>query len=628
MSGNSKIVSIVDRKPDKRSRLKEMDALLNLDVPADRFLAELLALQCRFAGAKGGVMLRPGENKSPDILALCPLPPTGDGIPGWIVRAQAAALEVILSGETLIVPVSDMQPALDASADRLILIPVQDAGTVRAVAAFLVQAQSPAEMDTCRERLEITPFVLDHYELRLSLNNRNPATDRLRLVLEVVAVLNRSDRFISAAMALCNELASRMHCSRVSLGVNHDRHVRVQAISHTDRFRREMQLINDIEAAMEECLDQDLEVIHPAAETALYASRITAKLSKNHGSAAVLSLPIRQNGDVFAVLTLERPVERPFDILDQIEALRLICDLCAPRLFEMHARDRWFGARSAAWAREHLGRLVGPEHTWMKAGVMIVLALFVFITFVKGDYRIEASFKFEAPLQQAVVAPFDTFIKSVAVDPGDEVIAGHNILGLLDASDLRLQLAALRAEELGHEKQRAASMRDGKTVEAQIAEAQSAKTAAEIRLLEQKIAKAKLVAPITGRIVSEDLKRQIGAPVETGKILFEIARIESLRAELYVAEESIARVQVGQHGELASVSHPDQRIRFVVERINPMAEVINNTNVFRVRGRLQKQYEWMRPGMEGIAKIFVAQKPYIWIATHRIANWLRMKLWF
>jgi hypothetical protein len=35
----------------------------------------------------------------------------------------------------------------------------------------------------------------------------------------------------------------------------------------------------------------------------------------------------------------------------------------------------------------------------------------------------------------------------------------------------------------------------------------------------------------------------------------------------------------------------------------------------------------MRPGMEGEARISAGEKSYIWIASHRLVNWLRMKLW-
>jgi multidrug efflux pump subunit AcrA (membrane-fusion protein) len=608
-------------------RFKEVAQLLKLDAPPPRFLHELLAVLCRIAPAVGAAVMRPAEKNRMEILATYPQPGAAGAGLDWIPRAVDASLKVAASGAPFIVAKNPVQGSSGPPPDPIVLIPVPNGTSVRAVAAFRVQPHSPQELAVCRERLEITPFLLDHYELRSALRQRQGVIDRLRLVLDVLAVVNRSDRFKSVCMALCNEAATRLCCQRVSLGVLDGRYVRVQAISHTDTFRREVKLIQDIEAAMEECFDQDLEVIHPAAPNASYASRTTTQLALRHGPAAVLSLPLRHNGEVFGALMLERPLDRPFGALPEVELVRLTCDLCAPRLFEMHQRDRWVGARAASWARRKLGVLVGAEHTGMKVGVCAAFVLAVFLTWAKGDYRIDASFVFEAPLQQVVVAPFDTFLKSVAVDPGDEVEAGKDILGLLDTSDLRLKLAAVKAEQLGYLKQMSAAMRDGKTSEAQIAQAQSEKSAAEMRLLERHIEQATLVAPITGRVVSEDLKRQIGAPVETGKILFEIARIEALRAELYVPEESITRVAVGQLGELASVSHPEQRIQFQVERINPIAEVVKNQNVFRVRARLLEQNAWMRPGMEGIARIMAGEKSYLWMGFHRLTNWLRMKLW-
>jgi len=607
--------------------IKKMAELLRFDAPPSRYLYEMLAVLCRHAQAGRAVVMRPGDQNRVEILAAYPqLGSAGAGLE-WLAQAVDAARKVVVSGESAMVPEDPLESPSGQPPDPIVLIPLQSGKAVRAVAAFQVQAHSPQELALCRERLELTPFLLDHYELRLTLGQRYGSIDRLRLVLEVLAGVNRSERFKSACMALCNEIATRLRCQRVSLGFLGGRYVRVQAISHTDTIRREMKLTQDIETAMEECLDQDLEVIYPAAVNAPYASRATTQLAVQHGPAAVLSLPLRHNGDVFAVLTLERPLERPFGALHEVEIIRLTCDLCAPRLFEMHAQDRWVGARAASWARGKLGLLLGPQHAWMKAGACAAFFLVLFLSFAKGDYRIEASFIFEAPLQQAVVAPFDTFLKSVAVDPGDEVEAGKDILGMLDTSDLRLRVAALKAEQLGHLKQMSAAMRDGKTAEAQIAQAQSEKSGAEIRLLEQHINQATLVAPIAGRVVSEDLKRQIGAPVETGKILFEIAHIEQLRAELYVPEDSITSVSVGQLGELASVSHPDQRIQFSVERIHPIAEVVNSKNVFKVRARLLEQPAWMRPGMEGIAKIMAGEKHILWIGFHRLTDWLRMTLW-
>jgi multidrug efflux pump subunit AcrA (membrane-fusion protein) len=170
-------------------------------------------------------------------------------------------------------------------------------------------------------------------------------------------------------------------------------------------------------------------------------------------------------------------------------------------------------------------------------------------------------------------------------------------------------------------------MRDGETAHAQIAQANSDKVQAQIDLLNYLIEHGKIISPISGTVVKGDLKRQIGAPVKTGDILFEVTPLESLRAELLVPEDQIFDIVVDQEGYLATVSYPGERIKFVVERINPVAEVVNNRNVFKVRVRLLETRSWMRPGMEGVAKISIGERRYVWIWTRRIVNWLRMQLW-
>ena len=328
-----------------------------------------------------------------------------------------------------------------------------------------------------------------------------------------------------------------------------------------------------------------------------------------------------------AVVTLERQLDQPFVRLEEIEAVRLICDLCAPRLLELRRHDGWLGKRLIKEARDWARQLLGPEHTWAKLGAGLFFLLAVLLVTVKGEYKINTTFTLKARHQQVVVSPFDTFSKSVLAEPGDRVVAGHTLLGTLETAELRLKLAALQAEQLGYQKQMTASMRDRKTADAQIAESQIRKVTAQIRLIEKQIAQADIMAPIDGWVISEDRKQKIGAPVKAGEVLFEIASIDSLWAELHVPESSIASVSEGLSGTLAAVGHPDQKVRFTIDRINPIAEVVDHQNVFRVRTRLAEQLEWMRPGMEGEARIAAGKKTYLWIFSHGFVNWLRMKLW-
>jgi multidrug resistance efflux pump len=170
-------------------------------------------------------------------------------------------------------------------------------------------------------------------------------------------------------------------------------------------------------------------------------------------------------------------------------------------------------------------------------------------------------------------------------------------------------------------------MRDNETAQAQIAQANADKADAQIDLLSYQIERASLVSPISGIVVKGDLKREISAPVKTGDILFEVCPLESLRAELMVAEDLVLYIKTGQEGRLASASYPGKPIRFVVERINPMAETVGQRNVFKIRVRLLETFPWMRPGMEGVAKVSVGERRYIWIWTRKVTNWIRMKLW-
>jgi hypothetical protein len=448
----------------------------------------------------------------------------------------------------------------------------------------------------------------------------------LMQAMQVLSAVNRQKKFAGAAIAFCNEAAAQWQCERVSLGFLKGRYVQLKAVSHTEGFSRKMKIVRLIESAMEESLDQDIEVLAPAPQNSTYISRSADMLSKEYSCQAVLSLPLRQNGEVVAVVTLERPAENIFSQA-QIETLRLTCELCTARLCDLYENDRWLGAIVAARSRNFLGKLVGPRHAWMKLIAILCCCAIIFLILGKGLFRCEAPFVLEATVQQVIPAPFDGYIESIEVEIGKQVEAGKTVLGKLDTADLQLRLAEIKAEKAGYEKEASAAMRDGQTAKQQIAEAQVRKVQAQIELLEYQIGRAELVCPISGVIVQGDLKRKIGAPVKTGDILFEVCPLQSLRAQLLVPEEQIYDIKEGQNGFLAAASYPGLRIPFIVERINPVAEVVNQRNVFKVRVQLLETQSWMRPGMEGVAKVSVGKRHYVWIWSRKIVNWVRMKLW-
>jgi GAF domain-containing protein/biotin carboxyl carrier protein len=585
------------------------------------FLTELLALQCRCCRAKGGAVLQLNGDGSFRPIALYPAGQVEQEQQLWLQRSATAAKQLFSTGASAIVPVDG---GLQTHA---IVAPLRVTGQDRLLAALLVKTADKTALEGARQLLELTALLVGMTQEHLSSHGKDVALQKLHKAMEVLAGINRQSRFRGVAMALCNEMASQWQCERVSLGFLKGRYVQVKAMSHTEHFSRKMRLVQDIEAVMEECLDQDCDTVYPSSTEATYITRAAGELSDHHGQRALMSLPLRQqDGRPIAVLTLERVASQMFTD-EEAEAIRLACDLCASRLLNLHHYDRWIGARAAANARRALAVVLGAQYTWAKLAVLGGFAFVLFLVFAKGWYKVKAPFVFEAISQYKIAAPFDGFIKSVSVEVGDGIMEGQTALAELDTAELRLQLASAKAEQAGYLKQADAAMRDGKTAEAQIAQAGADKAQAQMDLLSYRISQARILSPVTGTLVTGDLKRQIGSPVEVGKVLFEVAPLDSLRAEVYVSEDEVSDVAVGQQGYLATATYPGDRIGFVVERVNPAADVVNNRNVFKVRAKLSENRPWMRPGMEGVAKVTIEKRHYAWIWTRKVVNWIRMKLW-
>jgi multidrug resistance efflux pump len=615
-------------KETKKSRATELIGQLGqYDGSVEQFLTHLLTCQCFLGNAQAGAILRNSQGRGVDVLAIYPALEKGAAAPIWLRQSAELVRDAGTLDGAAAYPFDRTDRLLGQPAEHhIIAVPFTMADTGQVVAVFMVSADDITLLEASRERLELTSRLLALSEAHLTHQNRQEGVMRLQRAIQTLSAVNQHDRFRGATMALCNEVAGQWQCERVSIGFLAGRYVQLRAMSHTEDFSRKMRIVQDLESAMEECLDQDCEVAYPASEGATYISRATGELSKQHGLLAILSMPLRRNGEPRAVLTLERPADRPFT-LEEIETARLACELCTPRLLSLHEHDRWIGARAAAGMRKVMSTLVGPTHTWAKITVVLLFAIAAFLIFGKGQFRPEAPFVLEAVYQQTVPAPFDGYIKSVTVEVGDAVEADKSTLAELDTAELRLRLAAAKAEQAGYLKQVAAAMRDGETAQAQIAQANADRAEAQIDLLNYLISEANIVSPMSGTVVKGDLKREIGAPVKTGDVLFEVTPLESLRAVLMVSEDCIFDIKVGQEGSLATVSYPAQKIEFVVERINPMAEIVNNRNVFKVRARLLETRPWMRPGMEGVARVSVGKRRYAWIWSRKIVNWVRMKLW-
>jgi len=268
----------------------------------------------------------------------------------------------------------------------------------------------------------------------------------------------------------------------------------------------------------------------------------------------------------------------------------------------------------------------GPRHPGVKLIVASLCALVVGLGLWQSDHRVSAPTVVEGATQLASVAPFDGFIAEALVRAGDTVRKGQ-LMARLEDRDLLLERAS-RIAELGQAQRKfqvAQAQRDRGSMG--VLSAQAGQAQAQLALVDEKIGRARLLAPFDGVVVSGDLSQIIGTPVQLGQTLFEVVPTKGYRVVMKVDDRDIAWVEVGQPGELVLSSLPDRALPFTVSSVTSVASQEDGRNVFRVEASVQGTPAQLRPGMEGIGKAVVGERSLLWIWTHGFVDWLRLALW-
>jgi multidrug resistance efflux pump len=456
-------------------------------------------------------------------------------------------------------------------------------------------------------------------------NQQSRLLERSRAALDLLGNALEHERFEAAAMAMVTALATRCQCSRVSLGMLKGRTVTVRVISHSAQFGRQMNLVSSLGAAMEEAIDQRCMIIFPAPPDQAIGTSAHAELCKVQRDGPILTVPMLVADRFVGAMTFERPPDLPF-APDTVELIELVATVVAPVLEEKRQNDRWIGLKVIDAARHQIEHLIGPGYLGRKLGLLGAVIAILFLLLAQDTYRVDADARIEGLVRRAVVAPYDGFIAASAVRAGDAVHAG-DLLASLEDRDLVLERLKWVTERQQHEFEYDKALASRQPAQINVIRSQIDQAAAQIKLIDEQLARVKLTSPIDGLVISGDLSQLIGASVQRGQVLFEIAPLEGYRVILDVDERQVGAVEPGQAGQLLVTALPNEPWPFTVDKITPIAEVKSGRNVFRVEGRLTQSSQRLRPGMEGIGKVEISRRSLAWIWTHSLVDWLRIWGW-
>ncbi len=336
------------------------------------------------------------------------------------------------------------------------------------------------------------------------------------------------------------------------------------------------------------------------------------------------AMPLLDDGEAVAVL-VARSDGTPLPD-EALAVLRASANLSEPLLRHWREANRSLWRHVLDSIRSAWRKLRGPGHfTWKAVASGLAVLLAVLVLWPVTD-RVTANLVIEGHVRQVITSPFDGFVVKALVRPGDRVQQGQALLRL-DDRELLLEQAKFRSErdQAAGKLRQAMSERDAPALA--LATAEVRQSEAQLALVEAKLMRAELLAPMDGLVISGDWVQQIGSPVETGKEMFEIATIDAYRVVLHVPDRDITRVQVSQHGLLRLAGQPHTSYGFKVSNVTAIAGVQDGDNGFRVEAVWDGAAPALNPGMQGVGKIEVGSSSLLTIWTRRSIDWLRLKFW-
>jgi RND family efflux transporter MFP subunit len=591
----------------------------------EAFCSSWLALQCRFvAGVCGGVVLLRDPEQGRPFAPVAFWPDRQSDL-----RHLAAVAERAIAERRGVVVERDA-PSPSASSEARprydVAYPIQVADQVFGVVALDLDWRPERQLHDVLRQLQWGCGWIEVLSHRRASAQESWPAQRLQAVVETLATMGGHERFKGAAFALVTALGTRFACDRVSLGFVHGGEVEVQALSHSAEVDADTNLLRAITAAMEETIDQHTTINYPtASHEAGVVTRAHEELARRYHNGSICSIPLTAHGRVVGAITLERPADRPFEqgTLDVCES---VVQLAGPALETQRRDDRWLIGKITDAGREQIEHLIGPRHVALKLSTAGLVLAVIFFAVFKTEYRVSAKTVIEPMTRRAIVAAFNGYVAEAPARAGDVVKSGQ-VLSQLDDRELRLERSKWASQEEQSRKQYYEALGLRNAPQVQILTAQLDQARAQVALIDDQLSRTREVAPFDGVIVSGDLSQSLGSPVERGQVLFEVAPLDAYRIVLQVDERDIADVALGQQGRIVLSGFPQQPLPFTVSLLTPVSTASEGRNYFRVEATLPTLPERLRPGMEGVGKIDVDRRRLIWIWTHDVVDWVRLRLW-
>jgi multidrug resistance efflux pump len=277
-------------------------------------------------------------------------------------------------------------------------------------------------------------------------------------------------------------------------------------------------------------------------------------------------------------------------------------------------------------AKESLQRIFAAGSIGRLGMVSAVILGGLWLVFGSLTYRPICTARVVAENMVQMTAPGNAKLLKAQVQPGEEVQVGQ-LLAEFDTTETTLELQTLEREIASTEVEVRRSITARDTSSAALHKARVGVLMTQAAGLQERLERARLVAPENGTIVRADLEKRIGQMFVPGDMVLEFAPLGGWNLEIQVPDDIGTLVQPNQIGTFAAASYSSHSMPFEIQYIGGTAQVVDGNNVFIAQAPLAERPEWMKSGMEGTARISTVEKPVWWVLAHRVIDWCRLSFW-
>jgi hypothetical protein len=427
------------------------------------------------------------------------------------------------------------------------------------------------------------------------------------------------------AFAIVSDLEARYGFDVTAIGFVDRARVAVTAITGVEDLRPANPGVAVIRAAMEECLDRGAAIVHDGGAQREHDCRLHAQWSATAQGTAVATVPLSCMGQIVAIVAVAQGAGTPITI-DQMQLIAEELTGFAALVPLSRAAARSLPRHAADAACDGARRLFDGRHRRGLAALLLSALGALWLAFGSLDYSFTVPCSVKAADRRTISCPRAGVLAELFVRPGDRVREGQ-LLAALDAKDDYLRHAELTAEIASLDALIDHAIANRDSGERRVHEARRESALAQLAIVDASIGQAQIRAPQDGLVLEGDLREQLGARLEMGERLFELARYDAAAVVLRIPERLVLAAHDYESATFAPTARPSEVHALAELRIAPAGNVVDGANVFLAEGRVALDLESLPPGMEGTARVATGTRSAFWVLTHRITDWLRLNFW-